>query len=130
MTIEDLKKKFIVDENVVKNRLEAVLEKALVHCVVDKQGTVHINDGKLGAKSKVKLVLSARYLASQLTEGISQVVTPADVTKSAGVPANQARARLADLVNEKFAESPQNGNFRVLAHKIEPFLDSLKKSSE
>jgi hypothetical protein len=125
MSIEELKGQFIIEEDVVKRRLESLLTEALQHCVVDKKGTVHINDARMGSLSKLKLVLTARYLASQLDSAISASVSSAEIAQSTGLPVGQVYARAKDAVGEKFAESVGRGVFRAMPHKIEPFLDSL-----
>jgi hypothetical protein len=127
MSIEQLKAKFIIEEDVVNRRLESLLTKALQHCAVDKKGTVHINDTRMGGLSKLKLVLAARYLASQLDNAISASVTSTEIAQSSGLPAGQVRARAKDAVGEKFAESVGRGVFRAMPHKIELFLDSLNR---
>jgi len=38
MGIEELKKQFIVDEDLLKSRLEPVVTMALAHCRIDKDG--------------------------------------------------------------------------------------------
>ena len=125
MSIEELKSKFIVDDDVVAERLEQILQKALQHCVVDKKGNVHINNTKMSATNKVKLVLAARRLASQLDESIPANVSPAEIAANTGMAQNIARARLSESVNAKFAESSERGAFRAIPHKIEAFLDEL-----
>jgi len=126
MNIEELKKKFLVDTDVAKERFEDLLANMLQHCVVDKKGTVHINDAKMGALKKVKLVLAARYLASKLDGAISASVTAAEITTSTGLPDKQVHARAKDAVDSKFAVTVKPGTYLAVPHKIEPFLDSLQ----
>ena len=130
MSIDELKKQFLVDEDVVKERIENLLTKVLPHCVVDKKGTVHINDSKMSGPNKFKLVLCARYLASQLDAKISSAVPIADVETSTGLPASQVRARAKDAVDCKFAETDSQGVYRAKPHKIEAFLDSLGSAAK
>ena len=40
MSLDELKKQFLVDDEVGTGRLEQLRSKALPHCVVDKKGTV------------------------------------------------------------------------------------------
>jgi hypothetical protein len=126
MSIETLREKFIVDSATIKAKLEDLITKALVFCVVGEDGVVHITSPKLNAKQKVKLVLSARMLASQLTPNIAAETGVADLVKSTGIDENQLRARTNEIVKERFANSPARGVFRANAHKIEEFLDSLQ----
>lgn len=125
MTIEELKRKFILDEDVVKARLEPLITKALVQCQMDKNGHVLIHDAKLPAKQQVMLVLAARLIASELDEKIAAEVSVGELAKYTGLPPNQIRARGNELIREKFALSSKAGVYRALPHKIEVFLDDL-----
>ena len=126
MTLEDLKRKFIVDEDVLKTRLEALVEKALPFCVVGQNGFVHITAEGLSGKDRIKLALAARALASELMENTSAAISVSELSKMAGLPENQVRARCKDLVSERYADSPARGTFRALPHKLESFLNALR----
>jgi hypothetical protein len=125
MSIEELKKQFIVDENVLKSRLEPVVAKALAHCRIDKDGRVEIRSTQLSGKDQVKLTLAARVIGAEMDPAISPEVSVAEITKSTGLPANQVRARGKDAIEDKFAQSPRSGIYRALPHKVEQFLDGL-----
>ena len=130
MSIEELKKKFIVDDDVLRNRLEAIATKALAHCVVDKKGAVHFNNPKLSAKEKVQLTLAARAIASQMDSGVSADVSVAELSENCGIPQNQVYARAADLINEKSATAPKKGYYAAVPHRVEVLLDSIAKNSK
>jgi hypothetical protein len=125
MTIEELRQKFIVADDVLKVRLEPIVSKALKHCVIDKTGQVHVTDKRLSGKQQVMLTIAARAIASQLEPTISASVTVSEIAKYTGLPENQVRARGKDFINAKLAESPQRGVYRAVFHKVEPFLDSI-----
>jgi hypothetical protein len=125
MGIEELKKEFIVDENVLRSRLEPVVSKALVHCRIDKEGRVDIRNTALSGKEQVKLTLAARMIGSEMDPAISPEVSVGEISRFTGLPANQVRARGKDAIEEKFAQSPRSGIYRALPHKIEAFLDGL-----
>lgn len=125
MDNEELKRKFIVGSDILKERIEVLVTKALRHCVVAENGTVHITSSALGAKDKIKLVLAARSLAAQLADGINPNVSVADLAESTGLPENQIRARANEVVKERFATTPTRGVYSANPHKIEPYLDSL-----
>jgi hypothetical protein len=125
MGIEELRKQFIVDENVLKARLEPVVNKALAHCRIDKDGRVEIRDTRLSGKEQVKLTLAARAIGSEMDSAISPEVSVVEISKFTGLPANQVRARGRDAIEDKFAQSPRSGVYRALPHKIEAFLDTL-----
>lgn len=129
MSIEEIKKKFIVDDDVLRNRLEAIATKALTHCVVDKKGAVHFNNPKLTAREKLQLTLAARAIASQMDSGLKAEVSVAELCAN-GIPKDQVYARAADLINEKSATSPRKGYYAAVPHKVEAMLDSVGKSSK
>jgi hypothetical protein len=125
-SIEELKKLFIVDENLLRSRLEPVVGKALAQCRIDKDGRVEIRNTKLSGKEQVKLTLAARAIASEMDTGISPEVSVLEISKFTGLPPNQVRARGKDVLEEKFAQSPRAGVYRAMPHKIEAFLDGLE----
>jgi hypothetical protein len=125
MTIEELRQKFIVADDVLKVRLEPIVSKALKHCVIDKTGQVPDTDKRLSGKPQLMLTIAARAIASQLEPTISASVTVSEIAKYTGLPENQVRARGKDFINAKLAESPQRGVYRAVFHKVEPFLDSI-----
>lgn len=125
MSIEELRKQFIVDRDVLKARLEPILTKALAHCQIDKNGQVDIKDKKLSGKEQIKLTLAARAIGSQLDPAISAEVSVVEIAKFTGLPANQVRARGKDVIEDRFAQSPRSGVYRAMPHKIEAFLDTL-----
>lgn len=125
MSLEELKKQFVVDEDALKARLEPIVERALRHCRIDKAGQVQILNTKLSTKDQIKLTLAARALGAQLEPQISGEVTIGEIAKFTGLPQNQIRARGNDAIKDKFAESPAPGVFRAISSKIEPFLDGI-----
>jgi hypothetical protein len=127
MELEELKRKVIVDDDVLKVRLEPIVTKALLHCVIDKTGHVHINNKALSGKQQVMLTLAARAVASQLDSKISPDVAIPEISKWTGLPDNQIRARINDICKEKFANSPKRGSYKANAYKVEAFLDSLPR---
>lgn len=130
MNLEELKKKFIVDDDVLKARLQTIVSKALDHCQLDKHGQVLISNTKLSGRDKVKLTLAARAIAAQLDPKISPEVTGPEIGKYTGLPINQVRARAKEAVDDKFAESTQAGTYRAMPHKIESFLDSISSHKD
>jgi|SRR6185437_12477193 len=125
MRIEELKKHFIVDETSLKANLEELIEKTLPFCVVDTKGKVHLKTNALTAKAKIKLILVARSIASQLDESVSAEVTIEDMADATGIPGNQVRARVKDVVDERFALLCARGTYKVNSHQISGFLDEL-----
>src|SRR6266852_3276128 len=114
MNIEELRKQFIVDEDVLKTRLEPLVASALRHCRIDKNGQVLITSSKLSGRDQVKLVLAARAIAAQLDGNIRAAVTIDEIEKYTGLPRDQVRARGKECIEEKFATSPGAGTYRAV----------------
>lgn len=127
MTLDELRQRFIVDEATVKKDLEALVSRVLVHARVDTKGRVLLNNPKLPGITKVKLSLAARTIASQLEASFVPTMSVEEVAEATGLPANQARARLSQAVEEGFAETPERGAYRAKAHRIVGFLDDLEE---
>jgi hypothetical protein len=125
MSLDELKKQFLVDDEVGTGRLEQLLSKALPHCVVDKKGTVHLKSADLSGKEQVKLVLAGRLIASKLEAQVSGEVTVDQLAEYTGLPKNQAAARAKECLDEKFAERSVRGSYKARVHKLEQFLDGL-----
>ena len=130
MSIEELKKKFIVDDDVLKERLEAIATKALERCFLDKNGNVHFNNPKLKSTEKLRLILAARAVAAQMDETLRAEVSLSELATNSGMAENQVRARASELVKEKSATSPKRGFYAAVPHKVEGLLDSVAKSSK
>jgi hypothetical protein len=126
--IEELKKKFIVTDELMKTRLEAVVEKALEFCIIDQKGSVHITKRGLSTRSRVMLVLAARAIASSLGSDIPADVPSVEISKFLGLPRNQVRARGNELIKANMAESAEAGSYRAVSARIEEFLDSLSQA--
>lgn len=130
MNIDGLREQFIVDEDILKSRLESLVGKALNYCRVDKKGQVLVTASNLSGRDQVKLVLAARTIAVALDESIPSEVTVAEIGKYTGLPRDQVRARGKECIEEKFAESRGNGVYRAMPHKIETFLDGLSATAK
>jgi hypothetical protein len=125
MSLEEVMKQFIVSEDVLKNRLEQLVLKALEYCRIDSSGQVLILNPGLSGRDQVKLTLAARALAAQHNPEIAGEVTVSEISKYTGLAANQVRARGKEAIADKFAYSAKAGTYKAVPNKIEPFLDSL-----
>ena len=130
MSLDDVMGQFIVDKDIIKEHLERIVQKALLHCRIDKTGQVLIKNAHLTGKDQVKLTLAARALASQYDSTIDPGVTVAEISKYTGLPADQVRARARDAVAERYAESPAAGVYKAVAVKVEAFLDGLSNAKD
>jgi len=130
MSLDELMKQFIVSEDVLKDRLEQLVSKALEHCRIDKSGQVLILNSGLSGKDQVKLTLAARALAAQHNPEIAAEVTVSEISKYTGLAANQVRARGMDAIADKFAYSSKAGTYKAVPNKIEAFLDTLSATQK
>ena len=120
MSLEDLKKSFIVDEeNFEDNQLEHLIGKINKICQIDKKGHVKFLNNSLGDKEKIKYVLIARFLANKLDSEISKSVTNEEFEKMLNKSKDQVRARLSDVRNEK--QNPMN-DLNKNTHEIKPLF--------
>lgn len=129
MSLEELKRKFIVDEDTLRTKLEALVHKASTHCVVDTKGGIHINNSNLKGRDRLKLALAARALAARLDDRISAEVSVPELVTATGLPANQVRARATEIVEGHFAETVTKGVYRANAHRVEQFITELPEDS-
>jgi hypothetical protein len=125
MTLDAVKSRFLVDDEVGDEKLEQLVEKALEHCVVDKRGAVHLKDNNCSSKEQIKIVLAGRLLASKLDESIGGDVTVEQLAEYTGLPKNQVAARAKECLDEKFAERSARGSYKARIHKVGEFLTAL-----
>jgi hypothetical protein len=125
MSLDDLRSQFVVDDSVRSEKLETLIQKALPSCVVRKNGSVEIKRADLSGKQSVKLVLSARLLASKLDEAIVGEVTVEQLAEYSGLPKDQAAARAKECLDERFCERSSRGSYKARLIKVEEFLDGL-----
>jgi hypothetical protein len=129
MNLEELRKQFFTDTDVLKTRLEPLVEKVRHHCEIDKTGQVAITNSGLSNRDKLVVVLIARAIAGELDPSISSDVTVAELAKFTRVPTNQLRARGQDAIKAKLAESTKPGVYRAAPHRIETFLNGIDGTS-
>lgn len=127
MSLEDLKKQFIVDEDSMRRDLEPLVRRAIKYCVVDTQGRIHLKDHSMAGKLKIKLALAAKAIAYQLDNTFKAEISLDELATVSGLPANQARARVAEVVEERFAESVGRGSYRANVYRLPRFMDELEK---
>lgn|GEM_PF-4479561 len=125
MSIEELKKRFIVDDDALKSRLEAIATKALDRCVLDTKGNVHFNNPKLNPREKLRLTLAARAIGAQMDSKFKAEVSVEELSVNSGLPKDQVYARAGELVKQKLATSPKRGYYAAIPYKVEALIDSV-----
>lgn len=130
MGLDDLRKAFLVDEDLDEERLAALIKKLLPICVVDKKGVVQIKRSGLPGRALVKIVLLARLVAHKLDESIPDELDAEALAVNTRMPKNQAAARAKEAVDEAFAERTTRGNYRACMWKVDEFLEELAKEGK
>ena len=127
MSLDDLKSKFLVEDDVRNEKLEELIQKALPYCVVRKNSSVELKRSDLSGKQQVKLVLVARLIGSKLDEAVSGDVSVEQISEYTGLPKDQAAARAKECLDERFAERSSRGSYKARPLKVEEFLDGLAR---
>jgi predicted mannosyl-3-phosphoglycerate phosphatase (HAD superfamily) len=126
MDLDKLSEQFLVSEEPSRDRLGGLIQRLLPHCVVRKNGTVDITHSDRPGKELVKLVLSARLVASKLKgSSVISEVTAEEISEYTGLPKNQAAARAKESVDDKFAERVGRGSYRARLQKVEQFVQGI-----
>jgi len=126
-SIEELRKKFIVDEGqYVADRLQDDVEKLLRYCKISKQGRVLITKRELTDKKKVGLVVFARYIGNKLDNAISELVIADEIATYTGIEKASVNARGKELVDDGFLSRPEAATYKVNPSKIQDFVDLLE----
>lgn len=125
--MEELKKKFIVEDKLEEKKLSDFVEKILPFCKVSKSGEVVIDRSDIPNKEKIGLALVARFLANHFEKEIPSEVGVKDLRVSLSIPENQVAARLKELKDDKFAIAVKRGVYRVNPSQIERFLKDLEE---
>jgi len=137
--LEELKKKFILEEDAEKLNIEELITKISNFCQVDKIGFVQMNEmvrDKLPIKEKILLVLTARVLAKTLQEKLGEELTISDIvsgdelSKIVGVQKTVVAARAKDLKDERKIVTEKRGYYKVAPHYIEAFVRDLTLQKE
>jgi hypothetical protein len=106
--------------------------------LVGTSGAVNILAKNLSKTDRSKLFLITRYLGAELGKLDSSLRIPNDIGIVPGrdlanflnVTEPNARTRMSTLITEGFARKPKKGHIEVLPHRIEGFLDFLKRAEE
>lgn len=126
--MEELKKKFIVEEKLDEKRITNYVERILPFCKISKDGMVIVETKGLKALQQVKLALVARFLANYLDKNISTGISNGELSNSLSIAEDQIAARMKELREDKFAISVKRGVHQVNPLQIERFILELESS--
>ncbi|HIH13764.1 MAG TPA: hypothetical protein HA224_00745 [Nanoarchaeota archaeon] len=140
MSLQDLKKQFIVQESLEKIDIERQIMRVVRFCQVDAQGHVNIKTeirGKLTAPQKMLCILASRYLGHEL-QGLLQEektihaeVNVEDLSKMMSEKKSVICARAKDLKDSGKIKA-DSGIYQILPHAIEDiiiYLESLEANN-
>jgi len=129
--MEELKKKFIVEEKLDEKRVANYIERILPYCKISKDGMVIVETKGLIALQQVKLALIARFLANYLDKNIPVGMSNGELSTSLSIPEDQIGARMAELRRDKLAIPVKRGLHQVNPLQIERLiveLESIRKN--
>jgi len=124
--LEELRKKFIVEEKIDEKRILEYVERSLKFGKVSSDGGVIIEKGGMTTKDQVGLALVMRFLANRLEKEIPAEVNAEELSQFLGIQEDQVSARLVDLTKERFAIRVDKGIYRANPPQIGRFLDYLE----
>ena len=124
--MEELKKKFIVEEKLDEKRVINYTERILPFCKISKDGMVIIENKELKTVQQIQLALVARFLANYLDKNITTEISNKELSNSLNVPENQIAARMKELRESKFVIPVKIGLHQVYPLQIEKFLIELE----
>jgi hypothetical protein len=128
--MEELKKKFIVEENLDEKRVTNYVERILPFCKMSKDGMIIIEAKDLTTPQKVKLALVARFLANYLDKSIPIEISNEELSTSLSVPEDQIAARIAELREDKFAIPVKRGLHQANPLQIEKSIAELENTRQ
>jgi hypothetical protein len=124
--VEELKKKFIVEEKLDEKRVANYIERILPFCKISKDGMVIVETKNLKTLQQVKLALVARFLANYLDKNIPAEMGNGELSNSLSIPEDQIAARIKELREGKFAISVKRGLHQANPLQIERFMIELE----
>lgn len=124
--LEKLKTEFIVDENKYnEERVPQQIKRLLKFARVGTGGKVFVEPRNLSPDYRLKVILVARFLANKLHLEINPQITIEELSEYSHLDKDQVRARMSNIVRQKFAKRVDKGIFIVLPFQINKFIEEL-----
>ncbi|MEM3613407.1 MAG: hypothetical protein QXH40_04980 [Candidatus Bathyarchaeia archaeon] len=124
--MEELRRKFIVEEKLDEKMITEYIERSLRFGKVSIDGGVIIEKEGMATKDQIGLAVVMRLLANRLEKGISAEVNTKELSQNLGIPEDQVAARLADLRDEGVVIRVDKGVYRANPTRVGRFLDYLE----
>jgi hypothetical protein len=133
--LEELGKKFIASGDLEKEELEELLNGLDGWFQVSPEdGYVKINEKfALSDKTKLHLILTARYLVNKLQNKLGQVnpvkesMTLDELASNLRISKKEVSRRISDLRISKRVEDVERGEIRVTPYSIKVLIEELNK---
>ena len=131
--LEELKKQFIVEDDIELDELKQLILRISKFCKVDKNGYVIVHNDKIRIIDKILLVLSARFLGNRLQQklgeevAIHEEINNKEIATMLKEKQTVVNARLKDLKDDRKIILVRRGVYKVLPHIIYNLLDRLEK---
>jgi len=126
MNEEEIKKKFIVDENYFeREKIPVLAQRIMPFCRVAKNGRVIFEKNLNNNTLKITLILVARWIGSQLDKNISAEVNTNEISDVTGLPLNIISARMAEIVERNWAQKKSKGTYAIHPYQIQNIIEKL-----
>lgn len=127
---DDIQGMFIVDQgNYHKEVALASAKMLLEYAKVSKNGDIIIINNSLSPDDKLRVALSARFIAHSLVDEIASEVSLKDLS---AVLSNESKeavgSRMSKLVKDGFAKKGERGVYMAHAHMVGSFLEGLSSN--
>ena len=125
--MEELRKKFIVEEKINEKKLSEYVQRSLNFGKVSIDGGIIIEKEGMSTKDQIGLALIMRFLANHLEKEIPAEVNVKELSLSLSIPEDQVVARLAELKEDKIAIRVNKGVYKANPLQIGKFLEDVEK---
>ena len=125
--MEELKKKFIVNNNLEEEKIKDYVERLLPFCKLSPDGNILVDKRISTALKRMKVALVGRFLANRLEPSIPAEMNVEELSNILDIPKDQTYSRMKDLKKEKFVAILDKKKYRVQPLEISKFLAELEK---
>ncbi len=102
------------------------MEKLLQYCKLTTKGRVIITSKGLTDKTRIAIIVFARYLAHKLDKSIPDLVSTEEMAALGEIQKSSVRGRTTDLVDGGLIVRVEQGQFRAVAASIDDFFEMLR----
>jgi len=126
--MEELRKQFIVNEKEFNSKnTEKFIRGILNFIKIGQDGGIFLELDSMGNAEKIRLAITARFLANKLDKNIPSEVSLPEIMKALSLPQNTTTARISELIKQRAIKRVKAGKYLVIPYKIEEFIDKINK---